>query len=81
MDNCVKRMKQVFKKRRLVPVNSKKWALCSKIYYLFNQIPWANGCLITKNGDKLVRSVNFIEVKKYFVKMKSSKNRKPGKAS
>ena len=33
-------------------------------------------CLITKDGDELVRLVNTDAVKKYFVKMKTSISRK-----
>ena len=59
-----------FQQRRFVPVNVKKVFLCSNIYYLFNQIPRANGCLITKKGDELVRPVNTDAVKKYLVEKK-----------
>jgi len=54
-------------------VNFKKVALCSKMYYLFNQTPGEKECLITKDGDKLVRPVNTDAVKKYFVKKNEKK--------
>jgi len=39
-------------------------------YYLFNQIPRAKRCLITKDGDKLTRLMNTDAVNEYFVKIK-----------
>jgi len=71
MDSCVKRMKQVFNKRMLVPVNSKESGLVLKVILSdLTRFQGAKGCLITKNGDGLVRPVNTNAVKKYFVKIK-----------
>jgi len=39
-------------------VNSKKEALYSNIYYLFNLNPGEKRCLITKDGDKLACPLN-----------------------
>jgi len=62
-------------------MNVKKVALCSNIYYQFNQVSGAKECLIIKNGDEHVRPMNTNAVKKYFVKIKSSISRKLEKAA
>jgi len=79
--NYVKRDWNKLPTRRFVPVNFKKETLCPKMYYLYNQTPRANRCLITKDGDKLTRPMNVSAIKKYLVKNKSSISRKPEKVA
>ena len=64
-------------------MKSKKEALYSNTHCPFNQTPGANGCLITKEVDKLVRPENTDATKKYFVKKKKSSplGQKPEKAT
>jgi len=57
-------------------MNVKEAVLCSKLYYLIQTDFRGNECLITKDSDKLVCSVNTDAIKKYFVNMKSSVSRK-----